>query len=245
MDYSHQQSRQHLNPHLNSNPEGNMSFYSPYAGAFMYGAGGMYPGSQYGSYYNQYYPSEYYSNGICFPSASYHNRGWSAPDYAQRWLGSGSGNYDRNFFSGIYNQLGSPSMYGSSQLALTANPLAYRNYHSQIYGAMTPYGGVGGHHSTLHKLGMEGLAAAAAFQAMRLWENRRRHLGLEMAHPGARDMIQGAAMAEALRLNHGVGGMGNGFDPALIAQQSALAASQLYGMHSTAYHTPGYVNPYY
>ncbi|KAJ1967227.1 hypothetical protein IWQ62_001988 [Dispira parvispora] len=244
MDYSQQQSRQQ-----HPNQEGNMSFYSPYAGASMYGAGGMYPGGQYGSYYNQYYPREYYDNGVYFPSTSYHNRGWGAPDYAQRWLGSGYGNYDRSFFSGIHNQLGSPSMYGGSQLALAANPLTYRNYHSQVYGGMLPYGGgaaAGGHHhSMLHKLGMEGMAAAAAFQSMRLWENRRRQLGLEMSHPGARDMIHGAAMAEALRLNHSLGGMNYGFDPAMIAQQSALAASQLYGMHSTGFHTPGYVNPYY
>ncbi|KAJ1968301.1 hypothetical protein H4R35_006467 [Dimargaris xerosporica] len=205
-----------------------------------------------------YYPSHHeYYNGTMFPDASYHSRGWSVGDYAHRWLGpSYNRGHGRSYFDNIYSGLGSPSTWGS-QWSLTHNPMAYRSYHNQLYyppspgtgmvgsGAMVPYGS--GHaHGSLHRLGMEGLAAAAAFQAMKMWENRRMHYGFEPSHSGARDMVIGSAMAEAIRMQQ-LGGYGNMYDPYNMTAQAAMRAQLLYDDHLRHLRggMTGYVNPYY
>ncbi|KAJ1974786.1 hypothetical protein H4R34_004589 [Dimargaris verticillata] len=232
---------------------GDMGGYGGYGGGYgshaSYGRGlGYYPGQH-----------EYY-NGTMFPDASYHNRGWSVGDYAHRWLGpSHNRGYGRSYFDNIYSGLGSPSSWGS-QWSLAHNPMTYRSYHNQLYyppspgagmmgggSAMVPYGGGGHAHGSMHRLGLEGLAAAAAFQAMKMWENRRMQHGFEPGHMGGRDMVVGSAMAEAIRMQQ-MGGYGNMHDPYNMASQAAMRAQLLYDDHLRQLRggmAGGYVNPYY
>ncbi|KAJ1908167.1 hypothetical protein IWQ60_011731, partial [Tieghemiomyces parasiticus] len=154
-----------------------MSYYGGY------GNGGMYA-SQVGSHYGMNrglgypgYNSEYYNNGLMFPSANYHNRGWGAHDYAQRWLGNGYGDqYGSQFFQGAYR---SPSLMGGSHMALA--PQAYQGYYNQLYGAGSMdrglgsmihggglHGGQMGHHNRMGHFSVEALAAAAGFQIAKM-----------------------------------------------------------------------------
>ncbi|RKP39170.1 hypothetical protein BJ085DRAFT_31403 [Dimargaris cristalligena] len=223
-------------------PSNAMSYYP---NSSMYGQGGMYnnyagsvaPVSRGLSYPG--YGNEYYNNGVMFPSNDYHNRSWNPAHYASRLLGNSYGNYDYNFFNNAYSRVGNQSMIsGAYPGNALMSPMHFRGHHTQFYGSTVAP------HSRMHNLTAEAVAAAAAFEAMRLYEHRRRSYGFELGHAGSRELIQGAAMAESIRLQQ-MYGTGYNLDPQMIAQQAAMQSNYLYNDHSRMLPMVGYNSPYY